>query len=74
MIILNPIYQMPKTLLIQQDIFIFVITHCRNSISITLFVFYVHYLHLLNTNTSFALIQQIHQLQHQCFILHFTNH
>ena len=52
-----------KHLYIYYDLFLF-----------TPFVFYAHCYHLLNTNTSLALIQQILQLEHQLIRVSFTNH
>ena len=59
---LNLIHWMFQTFLIQQNIFMFIVTYCRSNIFVcTILPFHAHYYHLPSTNTSLALIQQILQ-------------
>ena len=73
---LNSIHQMSQTFLIQQKIFVFIMTYCRNNIFIHAFypsLYYAHYYHLPRMNASLALIQQVRQQQHHLFhiFIHF---
>ena len=62
--VLSPIHQMSQTFLIQQNIFIFILTYCRNNIFVYLCLRYCHHYYLPNMRTSLALIQQVLRSQH----------
>ena len=62
--VLSPIHQMSQTFLIQQNIFIFILTYCRNNIFVYLCLPYCHHYYLPNMRTSLALIQQVLRSQH----------
>ena len=61
-----------SNIFIQENIFIFIMTYCRNNIFIhTLYFFYTRCCHLPKTKTFLPFIWQILQSQHHCFHLSF---